>query len=209
MKKEHVEAIFLLAGISISSMEKIDNQYWPSNPAYAEERAHSPWWLVTTSKGVLVIGWRKKVIHIDWSNAGIVFPLIHIGDQKYLSDTHIIRNNNTKWATGGHAYGHGEAVQILKGLKDISGRSEYLKRHWAENPTKDVDKKEWLISGNRNDWVKEGEDHLEVTIAEANPTFALEIFHRLYPGYSINWINLKEEMMASRREFEERHPTLV
>jgi hypothetical protein len=32
----------------------------------------SPWYLVTTKKGVIKIGWRKRVIVIDWSDSDIV-----------------------------------------------------------------------------------------------------------------------------------------
>jgi hypothetical protein len=35
------------------------------------ERPHYPWFAVTTSKGVIKIGWRHRVINIDWSESDI------------------------------------------------------------------------------------------------------------------------------------------
>lgn len=31
-----------------------------------------PWYLVTTKKGVIKIGWRKRVIVVDWTNSDII-----------------------------------------------------------------------------------------------------------------------------------------
>ena len=37
---------------------------------------HLPWYIVTTNKGRIKIGWRKRVINIDWSDSIIRFSAI-------------------------------------------------------------------------------------------------------------------------------------
>ena len=44
-------------------IQEIPNEY--SNDAYYQM---FPWLLITTNKGPIKIGWRKRVIEIDWSN---------------------------------------------------------------------------------------------------------------------------------------------
>lgn len=68
MKYDEVKAIMLLAGLQFSGINKIPNGYWPSHHNYDEVREANPWWAVhIEGEGVITIGWRKKVIHIDWS----------------------------------------------------------------------------------------------------------------------------------------------
>lgn len=71
--KSQFEMIFLKAGLQHIFMEEIPNQYWsypPGDPRpmphYAIER---PWYIVTTRVGHVTIGWRKRVINIDWSKS--------------------------------------------------------------------------------------------------------------------------------------------
>jgi hypothetical protein len=68
MKYDEVKAILLLAGLQFSGINKIPNGYWPAHQNYDEVREANPWWVVhIEGEGVITIGWRKKVIHIDWS----------------------------------------------------------------------------------------------------------------------------------------------
>lgn len=46
--------------------QKIDNKY--SDQGYFKFRR---WLKVTTRKGIIIIGWRKRVINIDWSRSDI------------------------------------------------------------------------------------------------------------------------------------------
>lgn len=46
--------------------ERIPNEY--SNDAWGKMR---PWYLVTTERGKFKIGWRKRVIVLDWSQSDI------------------------------------------------------------------------------------------------------------------------------------------
>lgn len=64
---------------------------------------HLPWFLVTTSIGPIRIGWRKRVINIDWSEttqkktADELFP-----DEDVTKDEHAI-----------HAWGYDKAKEYL------------------------------------------------------------------------------------------------
>jgi hypothetical protein len=79
-------------------VEEIPNQY--SNEPYY---ILSKWYVVTTTKGRITIGWRKRVIVIDWegsaiqSKAGVLFP-----------DT-----DNTKSDKMIHAWNYDEAKEFL------------------------------------------------------------------------------------------------
>lgn len=50
----------LFAGRDIF-VEEIPNKY--------DNRINSPWFVVTTKSGRITIGWRKRVINIDWSDS--------------------------------------------------------------------------------------------------------------------------------------------
>jgi len=48
-------------------VEETENEYI-ANSIYAK---HNPWFIVTTSKGRIKIGWRKRVISISWDETTI------------------------------------------------------------------------------------------------------------------------------------------
>jgi hypothetical protein len=72
--KERQEIISVFAGRNIY-VEEIPNGYCSQYCC-----KHLPWFVVTTNKGRIKIGWRKRVISIDWSDsiiketAEILFP---------------------------------------------------------------------------------------------------------------------------------------
>lgn len=68
MKEEIARGLFAIAGIEIESIFKLANEYWPEHPDYEEIRRKNPWWLIKTRYGLIKIGWRKRVIKIDWSD---------------------------------------------------------------------------------------------------------------------------------------------
>lgn len=80
--------------------KEIPNEYWRENDPYGWA---SPWFLVTTTKGVIKIGWRKRVIQIDWSQSDIestangLFP----------------DENVTKFDRTIHAWGYEKAKEYL------------------------------------------------------------------------------------------------
>lgn len=64
--------------------------------------SQKPWFVVTTPKGRITIGWRKRVINIDWAGSKITV------DGKNLPDTGV-----TYGATYKHAYGYDKAKEYL------------------------------------------------------------------------------------------------
>jgi hypothetical protein len=55
---------FADAGLGPIFMEAVPNQYWPERDPYGK---FDPWFKVATRIGYIKIGWRKRVINIDWS----------------------------------------------------------------------------------------------------------------------------------------------
>jgi hypothetical protein len=82
--------------------KEIANEYCPC----AICNQTSPWFLVTTAKGIIKIGWRKRVINIDWSNSDIKST----GDELFPNE------NVTKWETGIHAWGYEKAKEYINKL---------------------------------------------------------------------------------------------
>lgn len=69
--EQKVRALFTLAGIEVLRVWKLPNRYWPDDDRYAELRRNSPWFLVKTPHGMIEIGWRKRVMNIDWSDTPV------------------------------------------------------------------------------------------------------------------------------------------
>ena len=71
MERKTLDALLTLAGIEPVAVHELANKYWPDCDAYAQIRRDNPWWLVLTKAGHVVIGWRKRVISINWAETGI------------------------------------------------------------------------------------------------------------------------------------------
>ena len=103
--EERVRSLFSLSGFEVLGVWEIRNKYWPDHPRYDSVR--SPWWLVKTSIGMIEIGWRKRVIQIDWSDTD--FNII------------VTEDDVTKDIKYVHAYGYAKAVEYLTRLRERSG----------------------------------------------------------------------------------------
>lgn len=104
MKLEEVTLLFREAGFDVSNYKPIENQYWPES--YTELRNANPWWLVTTQFGEVKIGWRKRVISIDW--------------EKTLIRGEVTSDNVTKDSDLVHAYSMGDALEYLTELRRLA-----------------------------------------------------------------------------------------
>jgi hypothetical protein len=105
-------SLLTLSGIEVTGMWELPNRYWPRiahevgrDPEfihYMTLREASPWWLVRTPVGMIVMGWRKRVINIDWSDT----PVRAV----------ITTDDVTKSETGVHAYSMENALRYLTAL---------------------------------------------------------------------------------------------
>lgn len=103
MTEEKVKALFLLAGIQILNMWKLENKYWPK--AYVDMIMNNPWWLVKTPLGLIEIGDRKRVTNIDWSDTSI---------RKVITEDDV-----TKDDTMVHAWTDEKIIEYLKALNKV------------------------------------------------------------------------------------------
>jgi hypothetical protein len=102
MDEEQVRSLFKLSGFTVERLYKLENKYWPDVPDYQELRKNSPWWLVKTEFGLIQIGWRKRVISINWEDTGV----------KCLVTTDEVTHEELLV----HAYSYAKAVQYLTTL---------------------------------------------------------------------------------------------
>lgn len=96
-----VREMFATAGLSPVYVKEIDNEY--CGPKCCPHRV---WLLVTTPLGVIKIGWRKRVIEIDWSGSDIGAR----GDDLFAGE------NVTTGVCMVHAYGYEKATECLTKL---------------------------------------------------------------------------------------------
>jgi hypothetical protein len=118
MDRKTLDAILHLAGIDYIQAYEVENRYWPKAPNYDQIRREQPWWLVWTKHGPILIGWRKRVIQIEWPD------LIH--KVKCI----VTKDDVTKEETLVHAWTTWKAVEYLFELRRQMERAEYT----ANNP---------------------------------------------------------------------------
>lgn len=94
---------FEQAGLAPILMEELPNGYWGADNV---EGLGDPWYSVSTLHGRIVIGWRKRVINIDWSACS------GLGD----GDVLFMPENVTTGPTMVHAWGYEKAAEYLRTL---------------------------------------------------------------------------------------------
>ena len=102
MTKIEVAGLFVLAKIDVLDMFEIKNKYWGDiNPVIS---AKEPWWLVKTNYGLVEIGWRKRVISINWRDTKV---------RKVITS-----DDTTKEDTYVHAWTIAKALEYLTELSN-------------------------------------------------------------------------------------------
>ena len=118
--EDQARALFTVAGITALKVWQLPNGYWPvAMPddwndqrqvsdfvRYAQLRESSPWWLVRTTFGLMKIGWRKRVLNIDWSDTDI--------------RAIVTKDDVTKEPTMVHAWSELKAVEYLTRLAELA-----------------------------------------------------------------------------------------
>ena len=102
--REEVTSILTLAGLRPDRMWELANSYWPLAPTYDDVR--SPWWLARTSIGLIQLGWRKRVISIDWRECEV---------RGIVTSDDVTKENYMV-----HAYSASKAVEYLQRLREIA-----------------------------------------------------------------------------------------
>lgn len=93
-EEEHFRDVFTRAGFNEVTIEAIPNQY-------TQHERSAPWFRVRTPHGNFTIGWRYRVINLDWDETGKDFlPLF-------------VEENVTKGTSYIHAWSADKAVEYL------------------------------------------------------------------------------------------------
>lgn len=131
INKAKTEAVFLLADIKTEKFHQLPNGYCGDGCEFCRER---PWWLVETEFGLIKIGWRKRVISIEWESTKLK---IH-GKEVLAKGEEWVTN----WETGVHAYGWIKATEYLARFSEIARRHKFIqnkdKVHLAQPFEKDA-----------------------------------------------------------------------
>lgn len=111
MKEAKVRAIFELADIEVLGLYELANQYLPRCPEYQDLINATPWWLVKTKYGLIEIGWRKRVISINWEDTKLDFL--------------VSEDDVTKSGSGIHAWSYIKAVEYLSSLRRLAEKDAH------------------------------------------------------------------------------------
>jgi len=98
--RKETEAVATLSGLEVERVWELANGYWPDSPDYDEVR--TPWWLLQTEIGLIQLGWRKNVIHIQWDACAV--RGIVTSDEVSKGDTYV------------HAWSTEKAIEYLREL---------------------------------------------------------------------------------------------
>ena len=99
------QEMFRKAGFTTAELQSIPNEYCK----HYECPVCAPWFNVTTNMGTFKIGWRKRVINIDWSEL----------NKKKSIQSLFAEEDVTKYATAIHAWGNDKAIEYLTKIHDF------------------------------------------------------------------------------------------
>lgn len=102
-QKERFEHIFYAAGFTHFTITPTPNQY-RSHSEVVSCSCCASWFNVKTPYGTILIGWRKRVINIDWSDTGVSVPGVP-GEDVTCGDKYT------------HAWGEEKALEYLTKIK--------------------------------------------------------------------------------------------
>ena len=103
-EEQRFREVFTQAGFKINYMDAISNQYCPCDGC-------APWFVVETEFGPITIGWRKRVISIDWSES------IQTDAHAREITAQFEGENVTKGSTSIHAWGWDKAKEYLSRIR--------------------------------------------------------------------------------------------
>jgi hypothetical protein len=83
-------------------VKEIPNEYSPSS-------YYNPWFIVTTNKGPIKIGWRKRVINIDWSESDVT----QLGRELFTGEQYTTGTYDYESVRYIHAAGYEKAKEYL------------------------------------------------------------------------------------------------
>jgi hypothetical protein len=101
------DALLERTGIVVRSRRLIPNRYWGSGE---REFIPQPWCIVETLRGPIVMGWRKRVIHVQWDEL----------DAKVPGSAIVSRPDVTHGETMVHCYGDDDFVRALSLFGDLA-----------------------------------------------------------------------------------------
>lgn len=102
--KDRFKSLFVGAGFQITEEYELMNMYWPRNPAYFQMIIDNPWYLFKTQYGYIRVGWRKRVISLNWESTEL--------------RTIITEDQTTKDPDMVHAWTYADLSKYLFALKD-------------------------------------------------------------------------------------------
>jgi hypothetical protein len=115
-ERKRFTEMFASAGYQHAALDEIQNRYHNSYAA-------PPWFAVTTELGFFIIGWRKHVIHIEWSD--ITTPSTLFDDL----------GNITRGPEHVHAYGWEKAAEYLARIRENATLDNAQSHDWPRSPS--------------------------------------------------------------------------
>jgi hypothetical protein len=103
---DELTELFKSAGFDTVYVETINSEYCRESCCYK-----FPWVIVTTKKGRIKLGWRKRVMNLDWSDSDL-----NIDGEKLFKDENVTKGTNYI-----HCWGKEKAVEYLKKLNSEIG----------------------------------------------------------------------------------------